>query len=115
MALEISGTVTTVLKQESGTGKNNKEWFKQTFVIETKDQYPKKVAFLAWGDKCDLIPKEGTEVKVFFNPESREYNGKYFTDLSMWKVEYLSDAPVKKPMEKTGLDLESDENQDLPF
>jgi hypothetical protein len=101
MALEISGTVTTVLKQESGTGKNNKEWFKQTFVIETKDQYPKKVAFLAWGDKCDLIPQEGTEVKVF--------------DLSMWKVEYLSDAPVKKPMEKTGLDLESDENQDLPF
>ncbi len=113
MALEISGTVITVLPQEKGTGKNNKEWFKQTFVIETKDQYPKKVAFLTWGDKCDLIPKEGTEVTVFFNPESREYNSRWYTELSIWKIEYVGDA--KKPVEKTGLDLESDENQDFPF
>jgi hypothetical protein len=118
MAQEISGVVYKVLPSQTGTGKKG-GWVKQIFIIETKDQYPKKIAFMAWNDKCDLIPKEGTEVTVSYNPESREYNEKWYTDLSVWKIDVVG-AESKKPEKvakapvKTGLDITT-EDDDLPF
>jgi hypothetical protein len=114
---ELTGKVIKVLAPESGTGQ--KPWVKQMFVIETEGQYPKKVAFQAWNDKCDLIPNIGDQVTVSYNPESREYNEKWYTDLSVWKIEVSgrSQAKTAKKTEpvKTGLDLETNEDDDLPF
>jgi hypothetical protein len=88
MALEISGKIISILPEQTGAGKNG-NWVKQDFVIETTDQYPKKVCFSAWGDKAaqvkGLLP--GLSVKVSFNAESREFNGKWYTDLRIWKLE----------------------------
>lgn len=122
-AQKISGVVYKVLKEESGTGKKG-AWVKKSFVIETKDQYPKKIMFTAWNDKCDLIPKPGTEVVVSYNPESREYNEKWYTDLNMWDLKVVGgqsatpskpekQAKVTAPV-KSGLNLD-EEDQDLPF
>lgn len=114
MSNSITGTLHKVLPQESGTGKNDKKWFKQSFVIKTNGQYPKEVCITAWGDKCDLIPqKPGTEVTVYFDPESREYNGKYYTELKFWKAESGKSEPVSKV---TGQSIPaSNEDEDLPF
>lgn len=115
-AQEITGVVYKILDPQSGTGKKG-EWIKQLFVIETKDQYPKKIAFTAWNDKCDLIPNPGTEVTVHYNPESREYSDKWYTDLSVWKIEsgsVASKPKTEKAPVKTGLDL-SEQEDDLPF
>jgi hypothetical protein len=49
MALEITGKVISILTEQTGSGKNG-VWVKQDFVIETTEQYPKKVCFSAWGD-----------------------------------------------------------------
>lgn len=71
----------------TGAGKNG-PWKKQEFLIETMDQYPKKVIFSVWGDKVDFATlSAGQPVKVFFDVESREYNGKWYTDCRAWKVE----------------------------
>ncbi|MBN1789688.1 MAG: DUF3127 domain-containing protein [Bacteroidales bacterium] len=88
MALELSGKVIQVLSEQTGTGKNG-QWSKQDIIIETEEQYPRKVCFSAWGDKVSLIKslKTGTQVKVSFNVESREFNGKWYTDLRLWKIE----------------------------
>lgn len=88
MALEISGKLLQLLSEQSGTGKNG-TWVKQDFIIETAEQYPKKVCFSAWGDKVALLKKFaiGSTLKVSFNAESREYNGKWYTDLRIWKLE----------------------------
>lgn len=92
--LELSGKLLQVLPLQSGTGKNG-NWQKQDFVIETNDQYPKKVCFSAWSDKVDVLKKiePGTMVKVAFNAESREFNGKWYTDLRIWKIESNSSMP----------------------
>jgi hypothetical protein len=84
MALELSGRVLQVLSEQTGTGKNG-QWSKQDFVIETEEQYPRKVCFSAWGEKISMIKslKKDTVVKVSFNVESREFNGKWYTDLRM--------------------------------
>ncbi len=86
--LELSGKLIQILPLQTGTGKNG-NWQKQDFVIETTDQYPKKVCFSAWADKADVLKtiNPGANVKVAFNAESREFNGKWYTDLRIWKIE----------------------------
>jgi len=82
---EVTGKVIVVEDQISGD-KGGKTWYKQIFVIETSETKPAKLAFMAWGDKCDLIPAVGTEVTVKYSPESREYGGKWYTDLGVWNI-----------------------------
>ena len=85
--MEISGKVFLLLQPQTGTGKNG-QWKKQDFVIETTDAYPKKVCFTAWGDKIDLNKlKTGEQVKVLFDVESREYNGKWYSDLKAYGLQ----------------------------
>lgn len=86
MALEISGKVIQVLPLQSGQGKVN-EWRKQDFILETQTQYPKKVCISLWGDRIDQARIiEGDVITASFDVESREYNGRWYTDLRAWKV-----------------------------
>jgi hypothetical protein len=125
MALEISGKVIQILSEQTGTGKNG-QWYRQDFVIETEEQYPRKVCFSAWGEKASVIKdlKAGTSVKVSFNVESREFNGKWYTDLRLWKIEMqeqASNASVTGNNADAGLeplsadDSEGTADNDLPF
>ncbi len=85
--MELTGKVVEVLEEEKGTSRNG-EWRKQGFVIETQDQYPKKVCAVAWGDKIDVFNiQKGEELTAKINIESREYNGKWYTDVKIWAVE----------------------------
>jgi len=90
MAVEITGRVVNVLAPVTGQSKSGSgEWKKQEFIIETQSQYPKKIIFSLWGDKTEQINglQPGEDVKVSFDPESREYNGRWYTDLRAWKIE----------------------------
>ena len=87
--MEITGKVIKVLEPMSGTSaKNGEKWVKNSFVLETGGQYPKTLCFSVMGqerwDKMGI--KVGGNFAVSFDPESREWNGKYFTDLSAWKA-----------------------------
>jgi hypothetical protein len=122
MAIEIAGTLITLLPEQSGTGING-NWVKQDFVIETEDQYPKKVCFSAWGDKASLIKNisVGTKIKVSFSPESREFNGKWYTDLRAWRIEQNILKPntefsnVPPPESNDEIYTEKNQTDDLPF
>lgn len=88
MALEISGKILKMMPEVTGQGKNG-QWVKQEFVIETREQYPKKVCMSAWGDKVKELKKfsSGDDVQVAFNVESREYNERWYTDLRIWRIQ----------------------------
>ena len=89
MALEIIGKVVKILPKQSGVSKNG-AWSKGEFVIETMEQYPKKVCISAWGDKSDVLEQQcavGKTVKVGFQIESREFNDKWYTDIRAWRIE----------------------------
>lgn len=85
--MEIQGKVVSVLAVESGTSKAGNPWQKQSFVIEVGERYPKKVCFQLFGEYVSDCPAVGEDVKVSFDIESREWNGKWFTQLNAWKVE----------------------------
>jgi hypothetical protein len=89
MALEISGRLNQFLPEISGTGKNGTAWSKRDFIIETVDNFPKKICISAWGDKTAELNGIGVGemIKVSFDVQSREYNGKWYTDLRAWKIE----------------------------
>lgn len=121
MSLTVKGKVQQILKPESGVSRAGKEWNKQEFVIETEEQYPRKVCFTLFGDKTSLIEglSAGQEVEVSFNLESREYNGKWFHNINAWKIEkpaaeHIPETPPEFRTEDIPPEPE-DTGNDLPF
>ena len=85
--MDISGKIVNLLPEQNGQGKNG-TWRKKEFVIETEAQFPKKVCFSICGEKIDQSPlKEGEKVTVSFDLESREFNGRWYTEAKAWKVQ----------------------------
>ena len=111
-----------ILPIKSGRSVNG-EWRKQEYVLETDANYPKKICFVAWGDKIDQFSiKQGENVEVSVDLESREYNGRWYTDVKAWKVlrdESYADnsrSVDNKGFEKTpSADISSEEFDDIPF
>ena len=96
--MELQGKTVVVLDLVNGTSKSGKAFQKREFVIETAGQYPKKVCMQLFGDKVNECPNVGEEVKVSFDAESREWNGKWFTQLNAWKVERQGAQVTQQPV-----------------
>lgn len=85
--MEIQGKIIAVLPTRSGTSARGTQWSSQTAVIETHEQYPKRVAFDVLGDKItEFNLKVGEEVTVSFDINAREYNGKWWNSVNAWQV-----------------------------
>lgn len=87
--MEIQGKIIQVLPLQSGVGKaSGKEWKKQDYILETIDSFPKKICFNLWGDAIDRAQLQvGEEVTVQIDIESREFNGRWYTDVKGWRVD----------------------------
>lgn len=119
--MDIKGTCIQLLPMQSGQSAKG-TWKKLEFVIETADQYPKKICFTLFGDKVDNNPvAEGDQLNVFFDVESREFNGKWYTNLNAWKVERMgagqSNAGNSAASAPAPVDFNTPDNGDgdLPF
>ena len=123
MALEIKGTITKILDVQTGEKKDGSgQWEKQTFIVDTGEKYNNIYAFEVFGDaKVDNFKKYnkvGQELTVEFNVNTNEYQGKYFTTLSAWKIQatplqnnetYSGKREFTEPLAK------ENEHDDLPF
>lgn len=84
--MEIIGKIIELLPEKSGQSAKG-TWRKQEYVLQTEDQYPKKICFMVWGEKIDEFAiKQGDNLTVSIDIESREYNGRWYTDVKAWKV-----------------------------
>lgn len=84
---DITGKIIAVLPTRSGTSARGTQWSSQTAVIETHEQYPKRVAFDVLGDKItEFNLHVGEEVTVSFDINAREYNGKWYNSVNAWQV-----------------------------
>ena len=97
MALEIEGTLSQKLPVQSGNSARG-PWAKQEFILEYPDgNFTAKACFTAWGqDKVQELGKYqvGDKVKVSFNLKSREYNGRWYNDLQIWKIAPAGATPA---------------------
>ncbi len=114
--MQLQAKIISILPLQTGTGKNG-EWKKQDIIVETSDQYPKKICISVWGDKINTsVLKEGVDLDISFDLESREYNGRWFTDIKAWRLE-LANITGANSVSKTipSKVIEYDEEKDLPF
>ncbi|GAB1417811.1 hypothetical protein MASR2M12_05760 [Bacteroidales bacterium] len=95
---EITGKVVRLGQRFTGDGRNG-QWIKQELIIETDDQYPKMVCLLCWGERADEAQsfRSGDRIKASVNIESREYNGKWYTDVKVWKFDRDSASQTPTP------------------
>ncbi len=120
--MEINGKIIELLPVKSGESANG-TWRKQEYILETEGQYPKKVCFMAWGDKIDEFGiKQGDNLVVSVDLESREFNGRWYTDVKAWKVARAGaeahDAPYSAPDAPYAPQAESSyrvDDDEIPF
>ncbi len=120
MNLEIEGKVIQLLEEQSGQGRNG-PWVKQEVIIETDDQYPRKVCIAFWGDKAAVAKglQPGERIKAGINIESREFNGRWYTDVKAWRVDKggstTQAAPPPQEQVPGGPPDAATPEDDLPF
>lgn len=129
--MEVTGKVILALPEMSGTSKAGNPWKKREYVLETQETYPRKIHFDFFGERADQYPlNPGDVIKLSFDIESREYNGRWFTSIRGWKSEPATAAalvaapgqafpepPVapSDPAAAYPADLGSNKEDDLPF
>ena len=87
--MEVVGKIIQVLPAQEGVGRNGNPWRVQPYVLETLDQYPRKVHFEVFGeDRIKQNPCDVDQlVTVSFDIESREFNGRWYTSIRAWKIQ----------------------------
>ena len=88
--MDIVGKIIQVLPLQSGTSsRTGNAWQLQSYVLETQEQYPRKVCFEIFGEEriknnpCNIDDL----VTVSFDIESREFNGRWYTSIRAWRVQ----------------------------
>lgn len=121
--MDITGKIIQIQPLLSGQGKNG-EWKRQEYILETIEQFPRKVCISVWGDKVDQFAiQQGETVTFSINIESREYQARWYTDVRAWAVKRETAQPVggqsatvAYPVENPfGGETESSSVDDLPF
>ena len=96
MAMELEGRIARKLNVQTGTSARG-AWAKQEFILEYQEgNFPSQVCMNVWGDdKVKELDKYqvGDKVKVSFNLSSREYNGRWYTDVRAWRIEPVAATP----------------------
>lgn len=113
--MELIAKLVQLLPLQNGQGKNG-PWKKQDIILETDGTYPKKVCVSIWGDKIDASQLQvGNKLKIQFDVESREYNGRWYTDVKAWKVEMADGSSASSGPIDSEPDFVGDGGNDLPF
>lgn len=126
--LSVTGRIIQVLPPQGGTSKAGNQWRKQEYVLETEDDYPKKICFNFFNDRIDQNPLQiGDRINLQFDLESREYNSRWYTDVRGWKADKIDNniqmnngpaAPeaMGPAISTMAQDLSpADSDEDLPF
>lgn len=101
--MEIQGKIIAALPPRSGVSAKGTQWQVNTYVLETADRYPKRMAFEVFGaDKAAQFNIQiGEELKVNFDIDANEYQDRWFNQIRAWKVErpYLGQALQSAPQQ----------------
>ena len=103
--MELQGKVIAVLPERSGVSARG-EWKAQSFVIETHEQYPKKLCFDVFGaDRlAQFNIQSGEVINVSFDIDAHEYQGRYFNQIRAWNVTKVSQQAAQQAMASSAND-----------
>lgn len=93
--MDFTAKLIQIMPPITGEGKNG-QWKRQEYIFETESQYPRKICVSVWGDRGITDPsimQVGNVLTVSFDLESREFNGRWYTDVRAWKIALPMAAP----------------------
>ena len=98
--MKITGTLKEVLQLQKGVSKTGKDWKKQSFVLDTGADFNNIICIDTFGDKIEMMQnlKLGANIEVKLNVSSKEYNGRYYHNISAWDIT-LQDEVVEEEVE----------------
>ena len=129
--MEIVGKAIAALPVRSGVSqRTGEQWQSREYVIETQEQFPKKMCFEVFGtDKLkEFNIRNNDLIKIHFDITAREYNGKWYNSIRAWKVEHVNpqsqttettpvqtSAPVAQAPATAASPAAQESAEDLPF
>lgn len=114
--MDLSGKIINQLPEVGGNSKSGNAWRKREYIIETGGQYPKKVCVSIWGDKIDQFGlKVGEQVTLGIDVESREYNGRWYTEVKAFKVDRANSGGGAPSMPEVDTFYSESDEDKLPF
>ena len=105
--MEITGKIIAVLPERSGvSARTGTEWRCASYVLETLEQYPRKMNFEVFGvDRIQQFNMQvGETMVVSFDIDAHEYQGRWFNSIRAWKVDRnVNAAPAPVGMDAAGI------------
>lgn len=97
MDLVVTGRAIMALPMRSGVSQRGTEWKSREYIIQTEERYPRKVLFNVFGEEKinEFAIHSGDLVEAHLEIECREFNGKYFNNVSAWKVVHVDPNAVQ--------------------
>ena len=111
--MEISGKIIAILQPKGGVSKAGNEWKMQEYVIETHEQYPKKMCFEVFGaEKIEQFKIQiGEELTVSFDVDARQWQDRWFNSIRAWNVNHS----MEPQLTTQPTSLANSNNDDLQF
>ena len=108
--MNTTATLIKIFPPQTGQGKNG-IWKKLELLFETLDSFPKKLIGTAWGDAVDSFSLvEGRRYNIEFDVESREYNGRWYTDVKIRKLESTGEQTENPLPQQPANDIKTDDS-----
>lgn len=94
--MDLQGKIIAVLPERSGVSARG-EWKAGSFVIETHDNFPKKMVFDVFGAErlAQYAIKAGDELIVSFDIDAHEYQGRWYNSIRAWNIQRVDPASVQ--------------------
>ena len=87
------GTITFMSEVQSGMSQNGNPWYRQTIVVDVAGYNGsfRKVALQASGNVVGDLEgaNVGDKVEISYQVTAREWNGKWYNNVDLYKVEFL--------------------------
>ncbi len=126
--MELEGKIIKVLESRGGTSaRTGTPWKVQSYVLEVPGQYPRRMMFEVFGEEkiAQMNIQEGQDLKVSFDIDAHDYQGRWYNQIRAWKVEPATggvapapvtvDAPAAVTAEPTAPFASEESTDDLPF
>jgi hypothetical protein len=96
--MELTGIITQVLPLQQGVTKTGTPWQKQSYVLTTDGAHARQVCYSVFNDRVTSEGAlQGEQVKVQCDATSREFGGRWYTEITAWRVERYAPVASSSP------------------
>lgn len=118
--MDFKGRIYKVLPLQSGTSAKGDTWQRLDFIFEyferDTDRWSDKVLLSVMNDRIkEYDIHEGDEVLIGFGHSVREYQGRYYNDLRIYKYESLTKTPMPSTVSDKPEKPSDEKPDELPF